>query len=72
MLREGGGFCQLQVDAYQDQQTCPCFTCLCSFKRPETSYNDCQQQCNLREKYAEVLGDKTPDDFPEIPGVDSP
>jgi acyl-CoA thioesterase len=71
-MREGTGYCQRQVDVWQHEKDGVCFTCICSFKKPEPNVSARQHQTNLREKYREVLGGKSPDDFPECPTVDSP
>jgi len=71
-IREGRGYCQRQVNVTQDATHGVCFTCICSFKRPEASHNERQLTVNLQEKYEVVLGHKRPEDWPEAPGVDSP
>jgi len=72
VIRDGGGYCQRQVNVTQDSTKGVCFTCVCSFKRPEPSYNERKLKVDLREKYNSVLKNKRPEDWPECPGVDSP
>ncbi|KAF2397700.1 Thioesterase/thiol ester dehydrase-isomerase [Trichodelitschia bisporula] len=73
-VRQGGSYCQRQVDVWQepDLEKGVCFTAICSFKRPEPTYNDRQHEGDLRAKYKAVLDGKRPEDWPEAPGVDSP
>ncbi|KIW03487.1 acyl-CoA thioesterase II [Verruconis gallopava] len=71
-IREGGGYCQRQVYVTQDSTKGVCFTCICSFKRPEPDLNRRALKANFREQYAAVLAGKNPDDHPECPGIDSP
>ena len=56
----------------QDSGKGVCFTCICSFKRPEPSYNERSLELDLRKEYAIVLENKRAEDWPECPGVDSP
>jgi len=71
-IRDGGGYCQRQVFVTQDSNKGVCFTCICSFKRPERSFNERSLNVDLREKYKVVLDGKEPGDWPECPGIDSP
>lgn len=71
-IREGGSYCQRQVNVTQDPSKGVCFTCICSFKKPEASNNERQLDLDLGEKYKDVLLGKVPEDWPECPGVDSP
>jgi acyl-CoA thioesterase len=72
VIREGGSYCQRQVHVTQDPTQGVCFTCICSFKRPEKSVEERQLKVDIKEKYAVVLKGKRTEDWPECPGVDSP
>ncbi|QDS75990.1 hypothetical protein FKW77_004369 [Venturia effusa] len=71
-IREGGSYCQRQVNVTQDASKGVCFTCICSFKKAEVSNNERQLDFDLREKYKAVLRGKKAEDWPECPGIDSP
>lgn len=71
VVREGGGYVQRRVDARQEGEEVV-FTCVCSFKTREVSYQSRSREVDLRSVYASVLGDKPLDSLPEAPGVDSP
>jgi acyl-CoA thioesterase II len=71
-IRDGRSYCTRIVNVTQTRGKGVCFTCTCSFKTEETSDLDAQESLNLWEKYDSVLKGKTPDDFPEAPGMDVP
>lgn len=49
-----------------------CFTCTCSFKTDETSTLDVQEHVDIWDRYKAVLAGKSPEEFPEAPGMDVP
>ncbi|KAK2745243.1 hypothetical protein FQN57_003938 [Myotisia sp. PD_48] len=71
-VRDGGTYCLRSVEVRQRDETC--FSCLCSFKRPETRGNTFSHQpvCDYEEKYKLTLGGKKKEDHPLAPGTDSP
>jgi hypothetical protein len=60
------------VNVTQDPTKGVCFTCICSFKKPEANINHRSLKVDLQKEYAVVLEGKRPDDWPECPGIDSP
>jgi acyl-CoA thioesterase len=48
-----------------------CFTCICSFKRAETSTVDIQQELDISQEYSSVIQGKKPFDHEEAPSQDS-
>jgi acyl-CoA thioesterase II len=71
-IRDGRSYCTRIVNVTQARGKGVCFTCTCSFKTDETSTLDVQEPMDLWRKYDSVLKGKTPDDFPEAPGMDVP
>ena len=49
-----------------------CFTCTCSFKKPESNLLDLQEKMDLWQQYKPALEGKGPQDFIECHGVDIP
>jgi hypothetical protein len=48
------------------------FTCVCSFKTHEASIRARSKKAALEKEYGVVLAARTPESWPEAPGVDSP
>lgn len=72
-IRDGKGFCVRSVNVTQEEGKGICFSCICSFKLPDQSPIDWQEQVNMREKYESVLGHaKTVDELPDAPTLDMP
>jgi acyl-CoA thioesterase II len=71
-IRDGRSYCTRIVNVTQAREKGICFTCTCSFKIDETSTLDSQRSVDLWQTYSSVLKDKTPEDFPEAPGMDVP
>jgi acyl-CoA thioesterase II len=71
-IRDGRSYCTRIVNVTQATGKGTCFTCTCSFKTDETSTLDTQRSMDLWQTYSSVLKDKTPEDFPEAPGMDVP
>lgn len=71
-VRDGGRYCLRAVEVQQASEAGPCFTCTCSFKRPEPTLFSHQPQINLQQKYLSVLKGKSPQDHPYAPGADTP
>ena len=72
MIRDGRSYATRIVNVTQAQGKGFCFTCTCSFKRPEDSPLDVQEKVDLWSKYEDVLGGNKPSDFEECPGMDVP
>ncbi|TKA62029.1 hypothetical protein B0A55_10962 [Friedmanniomyces simplex] len=72
IIRDGRSYATRIVNVTQAQGKGICFTCTCSFKIPEDSPLDAQEEVDLYSKYRDVLGGKTPEDFEECPGMDLP
>lgn len=71
-IRDGRSFSTRIVHVTQGESDNICFSGLFSFKIPETSWLDVQDQVNLWEQYKVVLQGKRPKDFPEVAGMDVP
>ena len=71
-IRDGRSYCTRIVNVTQASGKGVCFTCTCSFKTEESSELDAQESIDLWQKYNSVLQSKTPDNFPEAPGMDVP
>jgi acyl-CoA thioesterase II len=71
-IRDGRSYCTRTVNVTQATGKGICFTCTCSFKTDEDSTLDTQRPMDLWQTYSSVLKDKTPEDFPEAPGMDVP
>ncbi|KAL1969301.1 hypothetical protein VTN77DRAFT_9493 [Rasamsonia byssochlamydoides] len=72
-VRDGGNFCLRAVEARQKGRVC--FSCLCSFKRPETQQANSSHQppfSDLRRRYGSLIRGKRPEDHPLAPGIDAP
>ncbi|KAK1044794.1 hypothetical protein LTR33_015268, partial [Friedmanniomyces endolithicus] len=70
-----GGYSTRGVDVVQESDPGVCFTCTCSFKKPEkesTPRIDIRQRLDLRKEFSAVLRDKQPHEHEEMPGVDAP
>ncbi|KAI5304217.1 hypothetical protein KEM56_006728 [Ascosphaera pollenicola] len=68
-VRNGSTYCFRGVDACRGETVC--FTCLCSFKTHEKTYNyGHQKPFVVPSKYRSVLEGKDPSHFPRIPFVD--
>ncbi|KAF2723637.1 Thioesterase/thiol ester dehydrase-isomerase [Polychaeton citri CBS 116435] len=72
IVRDGRGYCTRIVNVTQAEGRGVCFTCTCSFKKPEHSALDAQAKVDLWSRYGTVLKGKKPEDFPEAPGMDVP
>lgn len=71
-IRDGRSYCTRIVNVTQASGKGVCFTCTCSFKTEELSELDARESIDLWQKYNSVLQSKTPDNFPEAPGMDVP
>jgi acyl-CoA thioesterase II len=71
-IRDGRSYCTRIVNVTQTRGKGVCFTCTCSFKTEESSTLEAQESVDLWKKYDSVLNGKTPEDFPEAPGMDVP
>lgn len=71
-IRDGRSYCTRIVNVTQAEGKGICFTCTCSFKTDETSPLDVQEHVDIWKRYKAVLAGKTPEDFPEAPGMDVP
>ena len=71
-IRDGRSYCTRIVNVSQAEGKGVCFTCTCSFKTDETSPLDVQEHVDIWDMYKSVLTGKTPEDFPEAPGMDVP
>ena len=71
IVREGKGYVQRRVDVVQEDEKLM-FTCVCSFKLPESNPVERVNSSRLEEQYKSVLEGKPLDRLPEAPGVDSP
>ncbi|TKA71387.1 hypothetical protein B0A55_04023 [Friedmanniomyces simplex] len=70
-----GGYSTRGVDVVQESDPGVCFTCICSFKKPEkksTPSMDVRQQLDLRSEFSVVLENMQPHEHEEMPGVDAP
>ncbi|KAK0938903.1 hypothetical protein LTR29_009514 [Friedmanniomyces endolithicus] len=70
-----GGYSTRGVDVVQESDPGVCFTCICSFKKPEkesTPSIDIRQRLDLRKEFSAVLMNKQPHEHEEMPGVDAP
>jgi len=72
VIRDGRSYCTRTVNVTQGEGKGICFTCICSFKTPETSPLDVQERLNIRDEYSSVLAGKKPSDFEECPAIDAP
>ncbi|EMC97947.1 hypothetical protein BAUCODRAFT_155205 [Baudoinia panamericana UAMH 10762] len=72
IIRDGRSYATRIVNVTQAQEKGICFTCTCSFKRPETSPLEVQERLDIWKQYSTVLDGKHPADFDEIPGMDVP
>lgn len=72
IVRDGRSYCTRTVTVTQAEGKGVCFTCTCSFQRPETSILDVEKPLNIWREYASVLKEKTPESFPISPDVDLP
>lgn len=71
-VQDGRSYCTRTVNATQAEGKGICFTCTCSFKRPEDGRVDLQETVNLEKQYDVVLSGKKPEDWEEAPGVGAP
>ncbi|TKA33380.1 hypothetical protein B0A54_14076 [Friedmanniomyces endolithicus] len=70
-----GGYSTRGVNVVQESDPGVCFTCICSFKKPEkesTPSIDIRQRLDLRKEFSAVLMNKQPHEHEEMPGVDAP
>ena len=70
-----GGYSTRGVDVVQESNPGVCFTCICSFKRPEkitVPALDVRQRLDLQTEYSVALQGKEPHEHQEMPGVDAP
>ncbi|KAK5687017.1 hypothetical protein LTS10_001154 [Elasticomyces elasticus] len=70
-----GGYSTRGVDVVQESDPGVCFTCICSFKKPEktsTPSIDVRPRLDLQHEFGAVLSDKKPHEHQEMPGVDAP
>ncbi|KAJ5097290.1 hypothetical protein N7456_008011 [Penicillium angulare] len=68
-VRDGYMYCTRAVDARQDGKIC--FSCLCSFKRYESSDAFSHQPPTAQETYPDLLNAKRPEDQDVSPSVDA-
>jgi hypothetical protein len=69
-VRNGRGFCVRTVNVTQEEGKGICFSCHCSFKRPEPGSINWQERVNMNEKYGVVLdGVKSTWEMEEAPSV---
>lgn len=66
-VRDGGSFCVRTIDVTQGDIKGICFTCTCSFKRPDPTPLDIQQHVNVSRIYEAVLGGKSPAEHRDMP-----
>jgi acyl-CoA thioesterase II len=71
-IRNGRSYCTRIVNVTQAEGKGICFTCTCSFKRPEGGHLDVQEEIDLGKKYNVVLAGKQPEDWEEAPGMGVP
>lgn len=71
-IRDGRSYCTRTVHVTQAEGKGICFTCTCSFKLPEDSPLDVQEEIDLESQYSIVLKGKQPTDFEHTPGMDVP
>jgi len=71
-IRDGRSYCTRTVNVTQAEGKGICFTCTCSFKLPEESTLDAQEDIDIWGKYASVLDGTKEEDWPEAPGMDVP
>jgi len=70
-----GGYSTRGVDVIQESDPGVCFTCICSFKKPEkisTPSIDVRQRLEFRKEFSAVLHNKQPQEHEVMPGVDAP
>ncbi|KAI9742093.1 MAG: hypothetical protein M1834_000483 [Cirrosporium novae-zelandiae] len=70
-IRDGGSYSTRAVDVKQKPEAGVCFTCICSFKKPERSAYTHSVPMAFSPKYDCILKDKRPEDHPLAPGVDT-
>lgn len=66
-IRDGGSFCVRTVDVTQEDTRGICFTCTCSFKRPERTLLDVQKRTDIVKLYQRALGGKAPHEHQDAP-----
>lgn len=71
-IRNGRSYSTRIVNVTQSEGQGICFTCICSFKRAESSPLEVQEDIDLWSTYASALQGKKPSDFEECPGMDIP
>lgn len=71
-IRDGRSYCTRIVHVTQAEGKGICFTCTCSFKLPEDSPLDVQEEIDLDSQYSIVLKGQQPTDFEHTPGMDVP
>jgi acyl-CoA thioesterase II len=68
-IRDGSMYCTRAVDARQNGKIC--FSCLCSFKRPEGQQTFHHQPAPAQERFKALLAGKKPEDHLPSPSVDA-
>ncbi|KAH8645840.1 thioesterase-like superfamily-domain-containing protein [Xylariales sp. PMI_506] len=63
VIRSGGNYSVRHVIATQEDDATICFTCLCSFKRPEPGFIKVQEQHNVKKKFEAILQGKEPEEL---------
>lgn len=65
-VRDGRSFSTRIVNVTQGDSDELCFSGIFSFKTPETTLLDVQEQADLWKEYKVVLQNKKPKEFPEV------
>lgn len=71
-VRNGKSFCVRSVEVTQEETKGACFTCTCSFKRPDATPIEFQETEDIGRKYAMVLKGKKPSDHRDALSIETP
>ena len=71
-VKDGRSYLTRFVSVTQEGDSEVIFTCACSFKKIEANVLDMQDRVDLWKQYRAALGNKKPEDFEDVPGMDVP
>ncbi|KIW06380.1 acyl-CoA thioesterase II [Verruconis gallopava] len=63
VVRTGKNYSVRNVNVTQEDDPTICFSCICSFKRSEPDFMNVQEEHDVKETYAPLMGDKEPQDL---------
>ena len=71
VVRDGRNYSVRTVDVTQEETKGICFTCTCSFKKPDTAPFGFQERLDIGKEYASVLEGRRPEDHADAPSIEA-